>query len=154
MSKRIRAGLIGCGGISRQHIGALMQMDNAEIVAVCDITPARLAAAAAQTGAEPMEDWTKLVARDDIDIVHVLTPHYLHAPMAIAALKAGKHVLTEKPMASPCCSSACGRLRMKNGLWTWPDWPRRLPMDWMPGRRCVAFFWRSRPHQPENWTKS
>ena len=100
MSKRIRAGLIGCGGISRQHIGALMQMDNAEIVAVCDIKPDRLAAAAAQTGAEPMEDWTKLVARDDIDIVHVLTPHYLHAPMAIAALKAGKHVLTEKPMAS------------------------------------------------------
>ena len=39
MSKRIRAGLIGCGGISRQHIGALMQMDNAEIVAVCDIKP-------------------------------------------------------------------------------------------------------------------
>ena len=56
MSKRIRAGLIGCGGISRQHIGALMQMDNAEIVAVCDIKPDRLAAAAAQTGAEPMED--------------------------------------------------------------------------------------------------
>ena len=55
MSKRIRAGLIGCGGISRQHIGALMQMDNAEIVAVCDIKPDRLAAAAAQTGgAEPL----------------------------------------------------------------------------------------------------
>lgn len=100
MNSPIRVGIIGCGGISNVHIPPLMEMDFVRIAAVCDIKPDRLAAAAKKTGAEPMTDWQALVARDDIDMVHVLTPHYLHAPMAIAALNAGKHVLTEKPMAS------------------------------------------------------
>ena len=100
MTSPVRVGVIGCGGISRVHIDALMEMPNARIVAVCDIRPDRLQAAAEKTGAEPMTDWKALVDREDIDIVHILTPHYLHAPMAIYALRAGKHVLTEKPMAT------------------------------------------------------
>ena len=100
MTSPVRVGVIGCGGISRVHIAALMEMPNARIVAVCDIRPDRLKEAAEKTGAEPMTDWKALIDRDDIDIVHILTPHYLHAPMAIYALRAGKHVLTEKPMAT------------------------------------------------------
>ena len=100
MSDILRVGIIGLGGISRVHIANLLKMENAKIVAVCDINEDRLSAAVEKTGAEGYADWHGLVKRNDIDIVHILTPHYLHAPMSIEALKAGKHVLTEKPMAT------------------------------------------------------
>ncbi|MBQ6715192.1 MAG: Gfo/Idh/MocA family oxidoreductase, partial [Clostridia bacterium] len=100
MSDILRVGIIGLGGISRVHIANLLKMENAKIVAVCDINEDRLSAAVEKTGAEGYADWHELVKRNDIDIVHILTPHYLHAPMSIEALKAGKHVLTEKPMAT------------------------------------------------------
>lgn len=98
--KQFRVGVIGCGGISGAHIPALMPLDDVRIVAVADIRPERARAAAERTGARIAPDWQSLVASPDVDVVHVLTPHYLHAPMAIEALRAGKHVLTEKPMAS------------------------------------------------------
>ncbi|MBQ3080711.1 MAG: Gfo/Idh/MocA family oxidoreductase [Clostridia bacterium] len=101
MKDMLRVGIIGMGGISRVHTDVLMNMENAKIVAVCDINQARLQAAKEKTGAEnAYENWEDLIKQEDIDIVHVLTPHYLHAPMSIRALKAGKHVLTEKPMAT------------------------------------------------------
>ena len=100
MSDMLRVGVIGVGGISRVHLACLKNMENAKIVAVCDIKEDRLAAAVEQTGADGYTDWHELLKRDDIDIVHILTSHYLHAPMSIEALKAGKHVLTEKPMAT------------------------------------------------------
>ena len=100
MSDTLRVGIIGLGGISRVHITNLLNMQNAKIVAVCDINKERLAAAVEKTGADGYADWHDVIAREDVDIIHVLTPHYLHAPMSIEALKAGKHVLTEKPMAT------------------------------------------------------
>ncbi len=93
-------GVVGCGGISGVHIPVLMNLEGVEIRAVCDVRPERAKAAAEKTGAEIAPDFEALIAREDIDAVHILTPHYLHAPMAIAALRAGKHVLTEKPMAT------------------------------------------------------
>lgn len=95
-----RVGLAGCGGISGAHIPALMALEGVEIRAVCDLDPKRAADAAQRTGAEVCRDFGELIAREDIDCIHVLTPHYLHAPLTIAALKAGKHVITEKPMAT------------------------------------------------------
>ena len=100
MEKFLRAGIIGLGSISKVHLDALMDLSKAKITAVCDIDGDKLAEKAALTGARPYSDWQQLINDPDVDIVHVLTPHYLHAPMAIAALKADKHVLTEKPMAS------------------------------------------------------
>ena len=93
-------GIVGCGGISGVHIPVLMDLPGVELRAVCDIRPERARAAAERTGAEIVSDFERLIARPDIDAVHILTPHYLHAPMAIAALRAGKHALTEKPMAT------------------------------------------------------
>lgn len=98
--KHFRVGLVGAGGISSAHIPALMGMENAAILAVCDPVDARARAAAEKTGAQIVRDFEALIARPDIDAVHILTPHHLHAPMAIAALSAGKHALTEKPMAT------------------------------------------------------
>lgn len=100
MDKIIRVGIAGCGGISNAHIPVLMALEGVEIRAVCDINPERAQKAAERTGAEVCRDFGELIARKDIDVVHVLTPHYLHAPLAIAALEYGKHVITEKPMAT------------------------------------------------------
>lgn len=100
MNDIIRVGIAGCGGISNAHIPVLQQLEGVEIRAVCDINPERAASAAERTGARVERDFNSLIASDDIDVIHVLTPHYLHAPLAIAALKAGKNVLTEKPMAT------------------------------------------------------
>ena len=97
---KIRTALIGCGSISKVHLDALSHMDNVELVSVADVKENRAKARAEQYGCAYTTDWTEYVYRDDIDVVHICTPHYLHAPMAIALLDSGKRVLTEKPMAS------------------------------------------------------
>ena len=93
-----RAAVIGCGGIAQVHIAALQALENVKIAAVCDIRPDRLQAAAEKTGGRPFSDWHEAI-RADVDVVHICLPHYLHAPVAVEALKRGKNVLTEKPMA-------------------------------------------------------
>ena len=100
MKDIIRVGVAGCGGISGVHIPVLMALEGVKITAVCDINPERAQKAAEKTGADIARDFFELVKRDDVDSVHVLVPHYLHAPLAITALNAGKNVLTEKPMAT------------------------------------------------------
>lgn len=99
MGKKVfNVGIIGCGGISAAHIGAMLTMDNIKITAVCDIRPERAEAAAAKTGAKVYTDYKELLA-SGVEAVHLCTPHYLHAPMAIEAMEMGIHVVTEKPMA-------------------------------------------------------
>ena len=102
MSKRtFRTGIVGCGGISQVHMNALMGMDCVEIVAVCDIREERAQAAAQKTGARRVyTDWHELLRDPEVEVVHLCTPHDLHAPMTVEALSLGKHVLTEKPMAT------------------------------------------------------
>ena len=100
MDGKFRVGIIGCGGIAQVHMKALMAMDNVEIAAVCDIRRDRLDAAAEKTGARPFSDWHELLREGGVSVVHLCTPHYLHAPMAIEALGLGLNVLTEKPMAT------------------------------------------------------
>ena len=97
---KFQVAVLGCGGISAVHIAALMGMEEVRIAAVCDIRPERAQAAAEKTGARACADWHEVVALPEIDVVHICTPHYLHAPMAIEALGRGKNVLTEKPMAT------------------------------------------------------
>jgi len=97
---KLQAAVIGCGGISKVHIIALKTLQDVEIAAVCDIIPERAQAAAEDTGAKAYTDWHETVALPEIDTVHICLPHYLHAPVAIEALKNGKNVLTEKPMAT------------------------------------------------------
>ncbi|MCM3112258.1 Gfo/Idh/MocA family protein [Lederbergia lenta] len=100
MSK-LKVGIIGCGSISKfRHFPEYVANENVEIVAVCDIIEKRAEAAAEKLGAEAYTDYEKMLSEADIDAVSVCTPNYLHAPMSIAALNAGKHVLCEKPMAT------------------------------------------------------
>ncbi len=93
--------IVGCGRISANHIEALRQhAGRAEFVAVCDNSPAALAAAVAKTGVEGFASLDALLAGSDADVVVLATPSGLHSRQAIRAAQAGRHVLTEKPMAT------------------------------------------------------
>ena len=104
MSDKIfKVGIVGCGGIANgKHLPALKKLANVKIVAFCDIIKERAEQAAAEYGSEDTKvytDYRKLVALKSLDVVHVLTPNRSHAPITIAALESGKHVMCEKPMA-------------------------------------------------------
>ncbi|MFJ7978039.1 Gfo/Idh/MocA family protein [Peribacillus sp. NPDC096379] len=102
MSK-LRVGMIGCGAIAVQkHLPALMKLsDKVEVVAFCDGNEqnARKVAEKFNKHAKVYTDYEEMVKDSDIDMVHICTPNVFHAPMAVAALDAGKHVMCEKPMA-------------------------------------------------------
>lgn len=97
----LRIGIIGAGNIfSRGYLPALRETTLLEVTAVCDTDGARARAGAEALGGIPVHaDPGDLIARADVDAVFILTPTDTHAPIAIAALGAGKHVLCEKPMA-------------------------------------------------------
>ncbi len=97
--KRFRVGIVGCGAIFPMHAHSVAALEKAEIVAVCDIRRDRAERQAAQFGGAAYDDFAELIDKAGLDAVHICTPHYLHAPMAVYALEHGVHVLVEKPMA-------------------------------------------------------
>ena len=98
--ERIRVGLIGCGNIGTGgHLPAYAHIPEAELVAVCDTVEERARKAARLSEAVSYTDYRRLLEREDINMVDICLPTYLHAQVAIAAMEAGKHVLCEKPMA-------------------------------------------------------
>lgn len=99
--KPLKIGVIGCGSIAKhRHIPEYMANEHAEIVAVCDIVKDRAEEMADQIGAKAYTDYKDLLKDESIEAVSVCTPNALHAPISVDALKAGKHVLCEKPMAT------------------------------------------------------
>jgi len=99
---RVNIGVVGCGAIgTRRHIPDLSVTQDATIVAFCDIKESRAKAAASKYGSgTAYADFEKFLKHPGLDAVVIGTPNYLHAAQSIAALKAGKHVLVEKPMAT------------------------------------------------------
>jgi len=97
MTKRF--GIIGCGRIAPRHADTLADIPNAELVQVCDVIESRARTFAEKYGAAYCLNYHELLANPEIDIVNICTPSGMHAEMTIAALKAGKHVIVEKPMA-------------------------------------------------------
>jgi UDP-N-acetyl-2-amino-2-deoxyglucuronate dehydrogenase len=99
--RRIRFGLVGCGRIADRHFEAIEQHgDRAELTAVCDTDPVALERAVARTGARGFASLHEMLAGADVDGVVLATPSGLHASQTIAAAAAGRHVVTEKPMAT------------------------------------------------------
>lgn len=96
----MRFGLIGAGGMGRHQAATLAHIPNATCVALTDLdlSPPALAFAK-QIGAEVMPSADSLLARDDLDAVIIATPTSSHAALGIAALRHGKHVFVEKPIA-------------------------------------------------------
>ncbi|MBR4427970.1 MAG: Gfo/Idh/MocA family oxidoreductase [Clostridia bacterium] len=103
MARIVNVGIIGCGGIAQnKHMPSLSKIENVRMVAFCDLIPERAQMAKAKYGtpdAFVCTDYRELLAIRDIEVVHVLTPNREHAEITVAALKAGKHVMCEKPMA-------------------------------------------------------
>lgn len=96
----LRVGVVGMGWAGETHLKAYQQMPNVEVVAVADPREERLLELKqTYTLAGVYTDWQKLIQRDDLDVVSVCTPNQFHAPVSIAALESGKHVLCEKPLA-------------------------------------------------------
>lgn len=99
--RKIRFALVGCGRIAANHFEALAKHEErASLVAVSDVAPKALEAAAKQTGAKAYDRYERLLAEAKADIVVLTTPSGLHAEQAILAAQAGRHVMTEKPMAT------------------------------------------------------
>lgn len=95
----MRVGLIGCGFMGQMHANVYRALDGVELVAVTDRRPEKRDAFAKQWGVQAMDDFEALLDRDDLDIIDICLPTYLHADTTVRALDAGKHVLCEKPMA-------------------------------------------------------
>jgi predicted dehydrogenase len=100
LSEIVRFGFIGCGYVATYYANAIKKMENAKIVAVSDIVEERAKAFRESSGAERHYlDNQRLVEDEDVDAVYIAIPHNMLKEESIRALKAGKHVLVEKPMA-------------------------------------------------------
>jgi predicted dehydrogenase len=117
VNKRVGYGLIGCGGFGSFCLEQYRTMPELRCVAVTDVNPARSLATAAQFGLDACASPDALLARHDIDLVHIATPPFTHRALALAALGAGKHVLCEKPIAvgseDACAMVALSRERQR-----------------------------------------
>ncbi|UOQ94482.1 Gfo/Idh/MocA family oxidoreductase [Halobacillus shinanisalinarum] len=97
----LKVAIIGCGSIAQnRHLMEYEANDQVDIIAVCDIVEERAMVTAEAFGARSYTNYEDLLQKEDVDAVSVCLPNYLHAPVSIAALNAGAHVLCEKPMAT------------------------------------------------------
>ena len=97
----IGVAIIGSGGIAlSNHLPGFALCPDTKVVALCDSDEMVLANASRQTGISAIyTDYRELLRRDDVHAVVVATPNAFHAPITLAAVAAGKHVLCEKPLA-------------------------------------------------------
>ena len=98
----IGVGIIGAGAIAKKaHLPAYKKLSNVKLIAIADIDKKGAEKIAKKFNVKKVySDYKKLLERDDIDFVSICTPNFLHAPMTIEALKHGKHVFLEKPLAT------------------------------------------------------
>lgn len=97
----MKIAIVGCGGIANVHAGSITQTEH-QLVAFCDIKKERAedyCKKYTDGSAAVYESFDEMLQKEEIDILHICTPHYLHVPMAVAALKKGIHVFMEKPPA-------------------------------------------------------
>lgn len=91
--------IVGCGAISKVHALAVKKAQEAELYAVCDINKERANSLANKYKVKAIYNFDEVISDENIEAVHICTPHYLHANMAVKALAAGKYVVLEKPAA-------------------------------------------------------
>ena len=103
MEKTLNIGIIGCGGIANgKHMPSLQKIEQVRMVAFCDIIESKAIEAAEKFGVEGAKtytDYKELLKDESIDVVHVCTPNRSHSFISVDAMRAGKHVMCEKPMA-------------------------------------------------------
>ena len=95
---KVKAGIVGLGLVSHSHIEAFRSHAGAEIIAVCDINEAWAKAQSEKYGIPRYyTSYDEMLKNKEINTIDIITPTFLHTPMAIAAAKAGKHIHCEKP---------------------------------------------------------
>lgn len=100
MPKKHNVGVIGCGGFGKFCIDAYRQMPNVNVMAAADAIESNLIEVSKKFGIKKIfEDYQEVIKIPEIDIIYLATPPNLHYPMAMDSLRAGKHVIVEKPMA-------------------------------------------------------
>ena len=124
--QRVRVGIIGVGQIGQRHLKQYHNIDGAEVVAIADVDEEKIAQVGARYDvAHAYTDFRQMLARDDIDAVDVCVHTNLHMPVSVAALRAGKHVYCEKPMAGSYADAA-------NMLEVALQWKRHLSIQLSP----------------------
>lgn len=97
----INVGIVGVGGSGSGHLRAFQGLPNCKVVAICDVNRERLLQVQAEHNVpEAFEDHREMLSLRNLDAVAVITPNRFHAPITVDALRAGKHVLVTKPMAT------------------------------------------------------
>lgn len=96
--KKLKVAVIGCGRVSVMHLGSIALLEEAELVACCDIKKDRAESAAEKYGARAYTSYEEMLSCEQLDAVHICLPHYLHSKVACYAFEKGVNVLTEKPM--------------------------------------------------------
>ena len=99
MSRALRAGVVGLGWAGQQHMAAYSQLPGVELAALAGMESDQLQRLGQQYGTEQYAGWQDLLAGAELDLLSIATPTSLHAPIAVAALESGIHVLSEKPIA-------------------------------------------------------
>lgn len=98
-ASELRVGIVGCGHIANIHIRALKRSGNCRITSICDLNRDRAESFAKKYNIQGVYfSLQSMLKSEELDIIHVLTPPQFHAPVAIEAMDAGCHVITEKPM--------------------------------------------------------
>lgn len=96
---KLKIAIVGCGNVSKRHFEAAFENENSILVACCDNVPEKADAIAEKYNIKPFYSFDEMMNDADFDILHICTPHFLHAQMAITAMEKGKHVFCEKPLA-------------------------------------------------------
>lgn len=99
MNKELKSAIVGCGGIAQVHAEALQNLGFSKLTAFADIRPERAQAMAQKYGGNAYKSLEEMLVKEDFDVLHICTPHYLHVPMALMGLKKGLYVFMEKPPA-------------------------------------------------------
>lgn len=97
--KKLRVGIIGCGRISVMHLVSAQTLNQAELVACCDIKQDRADAVAQKYNIKAYYDYKEMIKCEHLDAVHICLPHCLHTEVSIYAMEHGVNVLCEKPMS-------------------------------------------------------
>lgn len=97
--KKLNVAVIGCGNISPRHLDSTAALDNANLVAVCDIKEERAKKASEKYNCRMYVDYIEMFEKEQLDVVHICLPHYLHTVVARKAFSYGINVLSEKPMS-------------------------------------------------------
>jgi predicted dehydrogenase len=98
-SGELGLGIIGCGGFGLYALQQFVQVPGVKLIGMAATNRPAAHAAAQRFGIPDIQDIPSLLARDDVDLIYIATPPFLHHEQAIAALQAGKHVICEKPLA-------------------------------------------------------